>query len=79
MDLKRVLKKYPTPSKGVHELWKRVVEGWNEILSETCQNLIESISIRKQAVIKAKGGHTKYWLGTRRVGQKTVLMSDYFV
>ena len=33
---------------------------WNEIPSETCQTLIESMPRRIQAVLKAKGGHTKY-------------------
>lgn len=58
--LKRQLRKYPTPPKGVHELWDRVAEEWDEIPPEVCQNLIESMPRRIQAVIKAKGGHTKY-------------------
>jgi hypothetical protein len=45
---------------GVHKLWERVVEEWNKILPETCQNLIKSMSRRIQVVIKVKGGHTKY-------------------
>jgi hypothetical protein len=60
VELKNKLKKYPTPPKGVHELWGRVVEEWNKISPETCQNLIESMPRRMQAVIRAKGGHTKY-------------------
>ena len=48
------------PPKGVHELWDRVGEEWNKIPPETCQKLIESMPRRIQAVIKAKGGHTKY-------------------
>jgi len=58
--LKRQLRKYPTPPKGVHELWDRVAEEWDEIPPEVCQNLIESMPRWIQAVIKAKGGHTKY-------------------
>ena len=58
--LKRVLRKNPVPAKGAHELWERVVEEWNNIPPETCQNLIESMPRRVEAVIKAKGGHTKY-------------------
>jgi transposase len=58
--LKRQLRQYETPPKGVHELWDRVSEEWNAISPETCQNLIESMPRRIQAVIKAKGGHTKY-------------------
>ena len=58
--LKRVLKGYPEAPKGVHELWDRVVAEWGEISAETCQKLIESMPRRVAAVIKAKGGHTKY-------------------
>ena len=58
--LKSQLQKYNTPPKGVHELWDRMVEEWNEIPPEVCQWLIESMHKRIQAVIRAKGGHTKY-------------------
>ena len=47
------LQQYNTPAKGVHELWERVVEEWNEIGPEVCQNLIESMPRRIQAVIRA--------------------------
>ena len=52
--LKCQLQKYDTPPKGVHELWDRVGEEWNEIPPEVCQRLIESMPRRIQAVIKAK-------------------------
>jgi hypothetical protein len=58
--LKRQLQQYDTPPKGVHELWDWVVKEWNAIPPEVCQNLIESMPRRIQAVIKANGGHTKY-------------------
>ena len=60
VHLKKRLREYPTPPKGVHELWERVAEEWDQITPETCQKLIESMPRRVQAVIKAKGGHTKY-------------------
>jgi len=60
VHLKRELGKYPKAPTGVWELWDRVVEVWNAIPPETCQNLIESMPRRLEAVIKAKGGHTKY-------------------
>jgi hypothetical protein len=60
VGLKHALQQYPRPPKGVHELWVRVGEEWNKIPPETCQKLIESMPRRIQAVIKAKGGHTKY-------------------
>jgi transposase len=57
---KKELCKYPTYPKGVWEVWMRIEEVWNRIQPEVCQNLIESMPRRLQAVIKAKGGHTKY-------------------
>jgi len=33
---------------------------WDNTPPEVCQNLIESMPRRLEAVIKAKGGHTKY-------------------
>ena len=58
--LKRRLHQYPVPPKGVFELWDRVDVEWGKITAEECQNLIESMPRRVWAVIKAKGGHTKY-------------------
>ena len=52
--LKQQLRKYPLPSKGVHELWDRLVEKCSKIPAETCQGLIESMPRRIQAVIEAK-------------------------
>jgi len=60
VHLKRAMLHYPTPPKGVHELWDRVVEEWNKIPPETFKKLIESMPRRIQAVIRAKGGHTDY-------------------
>ena len=42
------------------ELWERVEKEWEEIKPEECQNLIKSMARRVQAVIRAKGGYTKY-------------------
>ena len=58
--LKHQLQQYDTPPKGVHKLWDRVVEEWNEIPPEVCQRLIESMPRRIEAVIRVNGGHTKY-------------------
>lgn len=60
VHLKKQMNQYSIPPRGVHELWERVAEEWNGITPETCQKLIESMPRRIQAVIKAKGGHTKY-------------------
>jgi hypothetical protein len=37
---------------------------WEKIPKEVCQNLIESMPRRVEAVLRVKGGHTKYWLST---------------
>lgn len=58
--IKRQLKTWDTPPKGVFELWERVAGEWNQIEAEVCQNLIGSMPRRIQAVIAAKGGNTKY-------------------
>ena len=34
---------------------------WDKIGLEVCQKLTESMSRRVSAVVKARGGHTKYW------------------
>ena len=44
----------------IQELWERVQKEWDNIGVEECRKLIESMPRRVEAVIKAKGGHTKY-------------------
>ena len=51
---------YLEQPEGIMELWKRVEVEWNKIGPEVRQNLIESMPRRVQAVLKAKGGYTKY-------------------
>ena len=58
--LKRKLGAYDKPPGGILELWDRVEKEWNEIDASVCQGLIESMPRRVEAVLKAKGGHTKY-------------------
>ena len=58
--LKRRLGEYEYPPKGVLELWEHVEKEWKGIGASVCQNLIESMPRRVNAVIKAKGGYTKY-------------------
>jgi transposase len=58
--LKRRLAGYEYPPNGVHELWERVQVEWEKITAEECQTLIESMPRRVQAVLRAKGGYTKY-------------------
>ena len=58
--LKRRLGEYDVEPKGILELWERIEKEWDKIPASVCQNLIESMPRRVQAVLKAKGGHTKY-------------------
>ena len=58
--LKKRLGDYERPPGGILELWDRVQVEWEKIPVEVCQNLIESMPRRVEAVIKAKGGYTKY-------------------
>ena len=58
--VKKKLNQYPSPAKGMNELWERVQVVWNGIDTETCQNLINSMPSRVRAVIKAKGKWTRY-------------------
>jgi hypothetical protein len=58
--VKKKLGEYEQPANSVHELWERVQKVWEEIPKEECQKLIESMPRRLAAVIRAKGGHTKY-------------------
>jgi transposase len=58
--LKRKLGEYEEPPRGIQELWERVQKEWDNIGVEECRKLIESMPRRVEAVLKAKGGHTKY-------------------
>src|ERR1700761_4336808 len=58
--LKRRLAGYEKPPKGILELWERVQREWEAIDESMCQDLISSMPRRVQAVLKAKGGYTKY-------------------
>ena len=49
-----------TPSSNQEGLWKNLQKLWSSISPETVQNLVSSMPDRVAAVIKAKGGHTKY-------------------
>ena len=44
----------------IHELWKIVLEEWERIPLDYLQKLYESMPKRVQAVLKAKGAHTKF-------------------
>ena len=58
--LKLKLSVYDTKAKGVHELWERIEKEWNTFTVDECRRYIDGIPDRCKAVIKAKGGHTRY-------------------
>ena len=58
--LKKRLGEYEFPPKGMEELCERVEKEWDDIPASVCQGLIESLPRRISAVLKAKGGYTKY-------------------
>ena len=58
--LKRKLAEHENSPNGIHELQERVQVEWERMPVEECQKLIESMPRRVQAVLKAKGGYTKY-------------------
>ena len=41
-------------------LWDVLSQCWNNIEQSTLQKLVKSMPKRVQAILKAKGGHTKY-------------------
>jgi hypothetical protein len=43
-----------------HEFQERIEVEWERIAVEECQTLVESMPKRVRAVLKAKGGYTRY-------------------
>jgi transposase len=58
--LKIKLSSYEKRATSIGELWDRCDRIWNEFSSEICLKYYESMPGRIQAVLKAKGGHTRY-------------------
>ena len=59
-ELDDKIRKRQTPVRSVSELKEALFVGWSQIDPLTCKNLVASMSRRINAVIDAKGGHTKY-------------------
>jgi transposase len=59
-NLKRRLAGYENHPTATWQLWERVEAEWTKIGEEECMRLIESMPRRIAAVLKAKGGPTKY-------------------
>lgn len=58
--LKHRVADYAEQPNSIAELWDRVQVQWHKIPVATCLNLIDSMPRRIAAVLKAKGGNTKY-------------------
>lgn len=59
-DFKRQLSDYQRTPTSVKELWERAGKVWYKTSQEKCRELIDSMPQRVAAVLKAKGGYTKY-------------------
>lgn len=59
-QVKAALQKYDKHPTSVAELWSRFQVEWDKITKERCLALYESMPRRIAAVIRAKGGSTKY-------------------
>ena len=58
--VKRQLAAYPTEPRNMDELWERVETSWEKIPAQVCIDLVGSMPRRIAAVLKARGGYTKY-------------------
>lgn len=56
----RRLARDPRPTDSIDELWVRIETIWNALPQEDIQNLFDSMPRRIAALIKARGGHTRY-------------------
>ena len=58
--LEKALRSGPTLPSSMQDLGEKLIQHWTEINLVTLQKLIETMPQRMSAVIKAKGGPTKY-------------------
>ena len=58
--LKKKVARRPLPARGMTELWEIVQREWAKLTVDYCNSLVESMPSRVKAVIRAKGGWTKY-------------------
>ena len=59
-SLKFCLAAYPQAPSNIEELWRRIEVEWEKMPKEECVKLINSMPRRVAAVLKTKGGYTKY-------------------
>jgi transposase len=58
--MKRRLSGYEMAPTSMYSLWERLEKEWEAIPPSVCNELIESMPRRITAVLKARGGYTKY-------------------
>ena len=58
--LKRRVKTSPNPPQNLRELKSALMAAWDEIPQMDIKNIIQSMPERMQAVIRARGGNTRY-------------------
>ena len=58
--LKRRLNAYPTRPTTKEELEQRIVTEWYKLTEKGCVKYIDNMPARINAIIKSKGGPTKY-------------------
>ena len=58
--LKQQCATYETEPSSMHELWDRIEAEWDKIPAQVYTDLVESMPRHVAAVLKAKGGYTKY-------------------
>ncbi len=56
----RKLNEYPTPTKGMLQLWEHVQASFHSITLEQCQKFYHSMPNRIQVVLASKGGWAHY-------------------
>ena len=59
-ELKKSTADHPDPPVGMLELWERAQKAWAGLPPSACLPLVRSMPRRLRAVIRAKGGLTKY-------------------
>lgn len=58
--VKRALHQDGTRDKSKGQIYREFAKKWNEISPTTTRRLVELMPCRVRAVIRARGGHTKY-------------------
>ena len=79
VHLKKKLNKYPIPPKGVHELWKRVAEVWDEITPRNMPESYRKHAKKDPGSYQSKRRSYQVLIVIVIEGQKTIPMIDHSV